>query len=120
MNIPAALREICRILVPGGTLSLSLHLPGFCMQELIHHAIPKPIPTLFRLYVISNGLIFHTSGKTIGFVNGRTESFQTERGMKIALTRAGFTDVSFHRGKGAKGETFTAHCRKPYDSAASA
>jgi ubiquinone/menaquinone biosynthesis C-methylase UbiE len=113
MNIPAALREISRILVPGGELSLALHLPGFCLNELIHNAIPKPIPTLFRLYVISNGLIFHTSGKTIGFMNGRTESFQTERGMKIALTRAGFTDVSFHRENGPTGETFTSDSRKP-------
>ncbi len=120
MNIPAALREISRILVPGGRLSLSLHLPGFCLNELIHKAIPKPIPTLYRLYVISNGVIFHTSGKTIGFVNGRTESFQTERGMKIALTRAGFTDFSFHRENGPTGETFTVHSRKPDYSTAHA
>jgi ubiquinone/menaquinone biosynthesis C-methylase UbiE len=103
MNIQKALAEIHRVLALGGRLSLSLHLPGFTLYELLHNALPKPVPTLFRLYVAANGTFFHCTGKTIGFPNGRTESFQTERGMKIAFERAGFATPAFSRVPGAMG-----------------
>jgi SAM-dependent methyltransferase len=106
MNIQKTLAEIRRVLVPGGRVSLSLHLPSFTIAELLHNAVPKPIPTLFRLYVMANGMWFYCTGKTIGFVNTRTESFQTERGMRIALTRAGFVNSSFTRRPGPVGEMF--------------
>ena len=112
MNIPKSLSEMYRILVPGGQLSLSLHLPGFTMSELIHNALPKPIPTLFRLYVMANGVLFHCTGHTAGFLRGRTESFQTERGMRIALDRAGFINPSFRRAPGPTGETFVVEATK--------
>jgi ubiquinone/menaquinone biosynthesis C-methylase UbiE len=112
MNIQRSLSEICRTLVPGGRLSLSLHLPGFTMAEFLHNAFPKPIPTLFRLYVMANGVLFHWTGKTAGFFRGRTESFQTERGMRIALDRAGFTNPSFRRAPGPTGETFVVEATK--------
>jgi ubiquinone/menaquinone biosynthesis C-methylase UbiE len=112
MNIQKTLAELHRILVPGGRLSLSLHLPSFTIGELLHSAIPKPVPTLFRLYVLANGLLFHCTGWTVGFLNGRTESFQTERGMRVALKRAGFVDISFSRGIGPAGETFVVEARK--------
>src|SRR5258708_1030197 len=106
MNIQKALAEIHRTLVPGGGLSLTLHAPSFTFAELIHRAIPKPIPTIYRLYVIANGVYFHCTGKTVGFLRGRTESFQTERGMRSALGRVGFENVSFSRMMGPAGEMF--------------
>jgi ubiquinone/menaquinone biosynthesis C-methylase UbiE len=112
MNIQKALAEIHRILTPGGGLSLSLHLPSFTMAELLHKALPKPIPTLFRLYVMANGLWFHYFGTTVGFLNERTESFQTERGMRIALNRAGFDNPTFRRAPGPVGEMFIVEARK--------
>jgi ubiquinone/menaquinone biosynthesis C-methylase UbiE len=112
MNIQKTLAEIHRILVRGGGLSLSLHLPSFTIAELLHNAIPKPVPTLFRLYVLANGLLFHCIGRTVGFLKGRTESFQTERGMRVALNRAGFVNLSFSRATGPVGETFTLEARK--------
>jgi ubiquinone/menaquinone biosynthesis C-methylase UbiE len=112
MNIQKTLAEVRRILVPGGALSLSLHSPSFTRDELLHHAIPKPIPTLFRLYVLGNGLWFHCTGRTVGFLNGKTESFQTERGMRLALHRAGFIGPSFHRATGPAGEIFTVEARR--------
>ena len=112
MNIPKALAEIHRILVPGGGVSLSLHPPSFTIAELLHHAIPKPVPTVFRLYVMANGLLFHCTGRTVGFVNWRTESFQTERGMRAALNRNGFVNLSFSRAVGPAGKTFFVEARK--------
>lgn len=112
MNIQKTLAEIRRVLVPGGGLSLSLHLPSFTTAELLHKAIPHLVPTLFRLYVVANGLVFHCTGRTVRFANRRTESFQTERGMRIALTRAGFANLSFSRATGALGPTFTAEATK--------
>jgi hypothetical protein len=87
-------------------LSLSLHPLSFTIAELFHNAIPKPVPTLFRLYVVANGLAFHCTGRTVAFVKGRrTESFQTERGMRVALNRAGFGDLLFTRATAPVGET---------------
>jgi len=106
MDIPTTLTEIHRILVVGGMLSVSLHLPSFTMAELRNNALPRPIPTLFRLYVMANGLLFHFTGRTVGFVNGRTESFQTERGMRVALDRGGFVNPSFSRAPGPVGDMF--------------
>jgi len=112
MNIGRSLAEMYRILVPGGHVSLSLHLPGFTLSELLHQALPKPIPTLFRLYVMANGVLFHCAGITAGFLRGKTESFQTERGMRIALDRAGFINPSFRRAPGPTGETFVVEATK--------
>jgi ubiquinone/menaquinone biosynthesis C-methylase UbiE len=112
MNIQETLTEIHRILVPGGGLSLSLHRPSFTIAELIHNALPKPVPTLFRLYVLANGLLFHCTGWTVGFLKGRTESFQTERGMRVALNRAGFVNLSCSHATGPVGETFIVETRK--------
>lgn len=112
MNIQKALAEIHRVLVPDGSLSVSLHLPGFTVAELLHKAFPKPIPTIFRVYVAANGIFFHCTGKTIGFLNGKTESFQTERGMRVALTRAGFVNFSSRRESGVFGDRFLLDARK--------
>jgi ubiquinone/menaquinone biosynthesis C-methylase UbiE len=115
-NIQQALGEVHRILVPSGRLSLSLHPPSFTVSELLHHAIPKAIPTIFRLYVLANGVVFHFTGRVVGFLKGRTESFQTERGMRIALDRAKFSDFSFRRGTGPVGEIFIVEARKSESS----
>src|SRR5882762_9339252 len=104
--------EIHRILVPGGGLSLSLHLPTFTIAELLHNAVPKPVPTLFRVYVMANGLLFHCTGRTVGFLKWRAESFQTERGMRVALNRAGFVNFSFSRATTPVGERFVVEARK--------
>lgn len=112
LNVQHALAEIHRILVPGGKVTLSLHLPRFTFRELMRNAIPKPIPTVFRFYVLANGLLFHWTGRTAGFINGRTESFQTKRGMRLALTRAGFVDLSFGPADGPRETTFLVEAAK--------
>lgn len=70
MNIQKTLAEIQPHPRSCGCLSLSLHLPGFTIAELLHNAIPKPVPKLFRLYVLANGL-FPCTGRTVGFLKGK-------------------------------------------------
>jgi ubiquinone/menaquinone biosynthesis C-methylase UbiE len=113
MDIPRALTQMYRTLALGGSISLSLHHPTFTVSELVHHALPKPVPTVFRLYVLANGVFFHCTGHTLKLPNGRTESFQTRRGMEMALRRAGFVDISFRRVRLATGEGFFVDARKP-------
>jgi len=111
MNIQKALAEIHRVLVPEGSASMRLHMPAFTFSELLHDSIPSPKATLFRLYVMANGVWFHCSGRSLVFL-GRSESFQTERGMKIALPRAGFSQFSFTRIYGQTEEGFQVEARK--------
>jgi ubiquinone/menaquinone biosynthesis C-methylase UbiE len=105
MNIPRTLGEIHRVLRANGRLSCSLHLPAFTLSELFQKALPHPKASLFRLYVLLNGVVFHVSGTTINLAN-KSESCQTERGMRLALKRAGFENVSFRRSQGAAGPVF--------------
>src|SRR5437764_3452024 len=94
MDIAKAFTEAHRVLLPGGRLSISVHRWNFTMTEL-RNCFPKPIPTLFRLYVIANGIIFYCTGRTVRSFTGMTESVHTKRGLRIALCRAGFENISF-------------------------
>lgn len=108
MNIQKALAEVHRVLVPGGGLRLSLHLPSFAIAELLHKALPKPVPTLFRLYVMANGVWFHCTGKTVGFVRRRTESFQTARGIEDCIGSRWIRQSCIQPGNRSGGRDF--HC----------
>ncbi|MDP9161284.1 MAG: class I SAM-dependent methyltransferase [Acidobacteriota bacterium] len=85
MHIPTAMREIRRVLKSDGDALLAIHHPSFTLQELKNSRNLKAI--LFRVYVLLSGLCFHVTGYHLP-----KESFQTERGMRIALRRAGFSE----------------------------
>lgn len=89
MKIPKALKEIHRVLVPGGILLASLHPLSFTVAELRGVYKQKPRAVLYRLWVLANGILFHLTGQNFG------EAFQTERGIRIAASRANFVGVSF-------------------------
>jgi ubiquinone/menaquinone biosynthesis C-methylase UbiE len=93
MHIPRTLRELHRVLVPGGWLKASVHQPTFTLGELTQ-AFPKPRQSLVRLFVLFNGMLLHFWGRAIS-LGKVAESCQTGAGMQIALRRAGFTEVRF-------------------------
>jgi ubiquinone/menaquinone biosynthesis C-methylase UbiE len=111
MNIPAALAEINRTLKPGGTVHISLHALRFTMHELTL-AFPRPKALLFRLWVLVNGLILHFTGKPVG-IAGRYESFQTHRGISIALKRTGFVEIVFTRPRDNFTKQLVVSARRP-------
>jgi hypothetical protein len=93
MHIPRTLAEIHRVLVPGGFFRAALHNPAFTWSEL-REAFPRPKPSLFRVFVLLNGMTLHFSGRVISL--GRmAECCQTEAGMRRALCRAGFSAIAF-------------------------
>jgi ubiquinone/menaquinone biosynthesis C-methylase UbiE len=98
MDIPRTLAEVRRILKPRGSVMFSLHPLHFTLGEF-SKAVPRPIATGFRLFVVANGLYFHLTGRILR-VAGKTESFQTRRGLRLALVRAGFESIEFKRPEG--------------------
>lgn len=87
MNIRKALAEMHRVLVPNGTVYLSVHRLSFTLAELRDKRTLRGI--LGRLSVILNGLWLHFLGFQF-----RGESFQTKHVMLRELRRAGFTDIA--------------------------
>jgi SAM-dependent methyltransferase len=107
MDIPKALSEIHRVLKSTGSVGLSLHPLSFTWKEL-RAAFPRPVALAFRCCVLANGVCFHLFGRAPG------ESFQTERGMRLALKRAGFVLIQFRRHISPKGiERLIAEAVKP-------
>jgi ubiquinone/menaquinone biosynthesis C-methylase UbiE len=95
MHIPRTLAELHRVLVPGGWVKATLHPPSFTWSEF-RNSFPRPKATLFRVFVLLNGMVLHFSGDVLSL--GRVaESCQTDAGMRKAMRRAGFTAVSFRR-----------------------
>ena len=50
---------------------------------------------LHRLYILLNGILFYSTGYLVPYINGTIESFQSQRGLRITLKRAGFENITF-------------------------
>jgi SAM-dependent methyltransferase len=94
MDIPAALSEMHRVLRPRGRLWLALHPLDIPAEQFRRGNIKGK---LHALYTIVNGAWFHLTGRTFRLRPGICESIQSERGMRTALRRAGFSRVGFQR-----------------------
>ena len=100
MDIPVALREMHRVLKSHGSLWASLlNLRFACRDGLRRLGSLNPINAAFAFCTLMNGLFFHVTGKLFRFPlrRARCESFQTGRGIRLALHRAGFDHIEFHR-----------------------
>jgi ubiquinone/menaquinone biosynthesis C-methylase UbiE len=100
MHIPSALKEIMRVLCPGGKLWLSIHPPGMTLRELFRAIRKANIRnTVYRLYILANGFCFLLTGQMFRFPlqRGRCESFQTPAGMRRAMLAYGFVNFRWER-----------------------
>lgn len=94
MDIPPALAEMHRVLKPAGRLWLALHPIAIPAEQFRRGNVRGK---LHALYTVANGVWFHLTGRTFRLGTRAIESIQTERGMRIALARAGFSNVAFRR-----------------------
>ena len=101
MHIDRALAEMARVLRAGGTLWLTLHPWSRALRDMLAEARQLHVrATLHGLYVLANGAALHLTGRQFAWPFGRGgyESFQTRDGIRRALFRAGFENVSIVKG----------------------
>jgi len=123
-EIGPSLREMRRVLKPGGGLWLTLH-PFAVAWEQAKASGWKGKP--FFAYVLLNSALFHLVQRQFAYF-GKCESFQTEDGIRRALQRAGFCDIVIERNRHflvtacavCHGATVTEGAWKPADLSARA
>jgi SAM-dependent methyltransferase len=72
MHVPRALREIGRVLRPGGTVWLSLHPPAFALRTTLHALrVRKLKGALFPLYTLFNALLLPLLDRQLRWPFGR-------------------------------------------------
>ncbi|MGB8543324.1 MAG: methyltransferase domain-containing protein [Candidatus Acidiferrales bacterium] len=100
MDIPVMLREVNRVLKPGGIVWVSLHDIRYAGRRILQDIKGLHFRSVvFNLYSIANGLMLELSGRLYRFpLNNSILSIQTVRGMAKALIRSGFSDVEFDDG----------------------
>ena len=108
--VPKALTEIHRVTKPGGFIWLALHpwrMERLNLTEAIRGLRVRRL--LDRFYVLAHSAALNYAGVSFARPWNRTyESFQTIRGARSLLTRAGFADVEI-----TDADHFLAVGRKP-------
>jgi ubiquinone/menaquinone biosynthesis C-methylase UbiE len=97
MRIPVAIAEIARVLKPGGGVWLTLHPIGMKFSVKESRGLRSAI---FKVYRLANTALLHAGLGQFRYPlnRARTESFQTEGGMRRVLGRCGFEGIETSRG----------------------
>lgn len=101
MDVGRAVCEMFRVLDEQGELWLVLHPFSMTATELLHSLRQlNSKATIYRLWVLGNGLSLHFFGKQWRWPLNpkRYESWQTATRIKRILVTTGFGDVSVNRG----------------------
>jgi ubiquinone/menaquinone biosynthesis C-methylase UbiE len=94
-RIGDALQEISRTLKGGGELWLVLHTAEMYIQRLRRSATQRRYKDVaYCCFILFNGMLFDTFGKQLS-LQGRFETYQSKRGMRRALRRAGLELTEF-------------------------
>jgi len=100
MNVPDTLSEIRRVLKKGGRVWFVLHPYSMVVKETVNALSRLQIKrAAVCLYVIANGVLLNLFGKEfhLPFKKHYYESFQTIRGIRKLLQKAGFDDIRAER-----------------------
>jgi len=101
MHVDRALHEMFRVLDEQGELWLVLHSLSMTARELLDNLRQlNPKATIYRLWVLGNGLSLHLFGKQWRWPlhPKRYESWQTAARTKRILLSIGFENVGVNRG----------------------
>jgi ubiquinone/menaquinone biosynthesis C-methylase UbiE len=100
MNVHETLFEVWRVLKTGGTLWLVLHPYPMVLKEIVQAISELKIKrAAVCLYVIANGMVLNLLGTEfhLPFRKNYYESFQTIKGIRRLLRKAGFEEIKTER-----------------------
>ena len=99
-NIPKAIKEIERVLKPGGELWITLHSAKVLLNPLLKSLKSISMKSIIvRSFYLMNGVLFHFFGVLLpNPKSGEYESFQTDRGIRRELRRNNFKKIKIKRG----------------------